>query len=116
MNNINQNLSEKSEKEFADLLDNARHIERESAIKNASMDVFWPCGFAWITFKMRKNHKHAKALINDGAYWDDYSRAYKYRCHATSSQNMDYKQAILNDVARYFQDNGIPVYVETRID
>ena len=88
-----------------------------SAQKNRNMDMIWPCGFAWITLKVRKNHKLAKFLKNFGFSWNDYGKSYQYRGHDIShAQNMDYRVQFLNDMNEVLRANGIPSYVDNRID
>lgn len=98
-------------------LGRAHMIGYDSATANKAMDVMWPCGFAWIGLKIRKNHKFAKLLIEFGFRWNDYAKQFEYRGHDIShAQNMDYREQFLNDMSQYLRSHGIPSYVETRID
>lgn len=57
---------------------------------------WFPCGFAWVTYKCRKNAKQAKDLIANDFSWDDYRREYSLsggRFHNT--QSMDHKENIV---------------------
>lgn len=115
--NINTELGTLSATKFDSILKNADLVGHVAAKGQKNLDQMWPCGFAWIVFKIRKNHKHAKALLDAGAYWNDYEKCYQYTPHKfTHSQNMDYKAAILSAVSGYFQEQGLPVWVNTRID
>jgi hypothetical protein len=116
-NATNEALSALNPAQFAVILHKASVVGEFAAKAHKDKDIMWPCGFAWIVFKIRKNHKHAKALLDAGAYWNDYEKCYQYTPHKfTHSQNMDYKAAILQDVAAYFNDNGLSVYVNSRMD
>ena len=83
---------------------------------------WYPCGFAWAYVKIRKNHKLAQTLRDIGYKWDDYRKHYYFSMSqefvkfSEMSQSMDYRARCLNAYAQVMRDNGIPCYVETRID
>ena len=66
--------------------------------QNPEGSNWWPCGFAWVNYKCRKNAKEAGALMAEGFTWDDYRKVYSLSPYAwTNTQSMDYKAAILRD-------------------
>lgn len=83
---------------------------------------WYPCGFAWAYVKIRKNHKLAQTLRDIGYRWDDFRKHYYFSMSqefvkfSEMSQSMDYRARCLNAYAQVMRDNGIPCYVETRID
>ena len=57
---------------------------------------WYPCGFAWLTYKCRKNAKEAAILLQAGFRWDDYSKLYTFSGGSFSNtQSMNYKTEIL---------------------
>ncbi len=89
-------------------------------VKNNPEGPNWfPCGFAWLAYKCRKNAKEAGTLIAQGFRWDDYEKVYSLSPYQwTNTQSMDYKEAILQagveKAKRSYPD--IAFYVRTRID
>jgi len=103
--------------DLSTILTNALFAGRKAAIDFKEMDVMWPCGFAWINVKIRKNHRLASILREHGFTWNDYNKTYQYRGHSISgAQNMDYREKFLNVMVDHMRNNGIPCYVETRMD
>lgn len=93
-------------------------------IESKTPEPHWyPCGFAWLAIRIRKNHRLAKTLIGLGFRWDDYDKSYQTSLYNTipcayseMSQSMDYRARILNSVASVLQSEGMPFNVRTRID
>lgn len=78
---------------------------------------WYPCGFANLLIKCRKNAKFAVVLKAEGFRWDDYNKAYAHGAYDwTNTQSMYYKEAILRAFLSALRDAGIPARVETRID
>lgn len=94
-------------------------LDKES---NNTPDHWYPCGFAWVSVPMRKNHKMAATFKALGYTWNDYRKAYQFRMPAgfvkdrNLWQSMDYAAACLAAYSQVMRDNGITCYVETRID
>lgn len=82
---------------------------------------WYPCGFAWLNIRMRKNHRLSRILIENGWRWDDYRKSYTFSLpmsmHAPNmSQAMDYKERVLQKMRDVLLDYGVPSYVSTHID
>lgn len=80
---------------------------------------WYPCGFAWVTYKCRKNAKEAGSLIAEGFRWDDYEKVYTMTAYEfTNTQSMDYKEAVLRAGVRNATQRfpNIGFGVRTRID
>lgn len=84
---------------------------------------WYPCGFAWATYKCRKNAAESIGLVASGWTWDDYRKVYTLsmgKFHNT--QSMDYKEAIGYAFAgaanAYLTDKGFPasIGIRTHID
>lgn len=80
---------------------------------------WYPCGFAWATYKCRKNAAEAKVLTAYGWTWDDYRKLYTLsmgKFHNT--QSMDYKVAIGGAFAStanaYLTNKGFPAAIGIR--
>lgn len=93
-------------------------------VESATPEAHWfPCGFAWLAYRCRKNAKISKTLIALGFRWDDYAKHYYtslYREISSvpdMSQSMDYRARVLRAVAKSLNESGIEgFYVDTRID
>lgn len=79
---------------------------------------WYPCGFAWLTYKCRKNAKEAATLKDNGFRWDDYRKEYTlgaFKWKAT--QSMDYQISIVREVQQSLAESGFPQFgVDSRID
>lgn len=103
---------------------NAFNIGMEAMAKEAEKpEAHWyPCGFAWIAVKIRKNNKLAKTFLANGWRWDDYAKAYTFRMPADMYkvkdmwQSMDYAARCLNAMCKELTAIGVNAYVDTRID
>lgn len=77
---------------------------------------WYPCGFAWIAYKCRKNAKEARILLANGFHWNDYSKHY-YKSAPTNTQSMNYQEAVLQAMQKSLVDNGYTnFHIQTRID
>ena len=77
----------------------------------------FPCGFAWITFRCRKNSKLAPVLLEAGFRWDDYDKRYIMSPYAwTNTQDMDFKEQICRAFVDAAEDVGAHFGVRSRID
>lgn len=103
------------------LLDEAVEFGREES--KVPEPHWYPCGFAWLSIKMRKNGRLAKTLIAYGFRWNDYDKAYQTSMYdrivsiENMSQSMDYRARVLNAVTACLHIHGLTeFYVNTRID
>lgn len=95
----------------------------QMAIAAQTPEPHWyPCGFAWASIQMRKNHRLARTLLTLGWRWNGYRKAFTYSMPLTAykfsemSQSMDYKARCLRAFAKSLNDDGIPCHVYTQID
>lgn len=65
----------------------------------------YPCGFAWVEFRCRKNAREAKELIANGARWNDYAKCYSLSV-STRTQDMDYNFACCRTFADAMKEAG----------
>lgn len=94
-----------------------KRLAAEYVAANPEGPNWWPCGFANLHIKCRKNAKVAAVLKDEGFRWDDYRKSYAHGAYDwTNTQSMDYKEAILRVFQQALRDCGIPSNVETRID
>lgn len=81
---------------------------------------WYPCGFAGITYKCRKNAKEHVALVNAGFRWDDYHKEYYLSAYTfTNTQSMNYQEDILRAAVRAanpFIADGVSFGIRSRID
>jgi hypothetical protein len=78
---------------------------------------WYPCGFAWLTYKCRKNAKEAADLIAHGFRWSDYEKRYILSPYEwTNTQAMDYKESILRAMQAELKVHGYEFGIHTRID
>ncbi len=84
---------------------------------------WFPCGFAWLAYKCRKNAKIGKELQQLGFRWNDYDKAWQTSLYDSiqsisgMSQSMDYRARVLNTVAKSLRESGFDGFcVDTRID
>ena len=87
--------------------------------KNPEGPNWYPCGFAWVTYKCRKNAKEAGSLIARGFRWDDYEKVYTLSAYKfANTQSMDYQESVLRAgvaaAARHYPN--IHFGIRTRID
>lgn len=76
----------------------------------------FPCGFAWVSFKCRKNSKVGKELQALGARWSDYNKYYRISV-PTRTQDMEYNIRCCEAFVRAMKANGFDGFnVESRID
>jgi hypothetical protein len=77
-----------------DIFDEAQEEARKHAYEIAGKDVMiYPCGFAWVELKVRKNSKIGKEMEKEGIMdWDDYRKCYKYWV-GEYNQSMEHKEA-----------------------
>lgn len=95
----------------------AKAAARAYVAANPEGPNWFPCGFASLTYKCRKNAKEAGALIAEGFRWDDYRKEYSMSAYEfTNTQSMDYKEAILLAAARGAEPFGVNFSVRTQID
>jgi hypothetical protein len=90
---------------------------RTFAAANPEGPNWYPCGFAWLTYKCRKNGAESKALIANGFRWGDYEKRYMLSGGTFSNtQSMYYKESILRVVQESLKEAGYTFDVQTRID
>ena len=83
---------------------------------------WYPCGFAWLVIKVRKNDKVSHTLKSLGFRWSDYNKQYQFSmpCEAYKAagmqQSMDYATRCLTALANVLNDAGYPCFVQSRID
>lgn len=79
---------------------------------------WYPCGFAWLTYKCRKNAKESAILKEVGFRWDDYRKEYSLSGGTWSNtQAMDYKTAICLAVLDSLKESGYSNFgFQNRID
>lgn len=93
-------------------------------VESLTPEPHWfPCGFAWLSYRCRKNAKMGKALQILGFRWNDYDKAWQSSLYAEipcvkdMSQSMDYRSRILRAVCDVLKAEGFTkFYVNTRID
>lgn len=87
-----------------------------SFIANNPAPHTYPCGFAWVEFKCRKNAREAKELIAAGARWSDYAKAYSISIN-TPTQSMFYNEAACDAfVASMIEQGFTGFHRRSRID
>lgn len=98
-------------------------IEAGKAESMTAETHWYPCGFAWLAYRCRKNSKIGKALQAMGWRWSDYEKAWQTSLYdvipaiSGMSQSMDYRARILAKVRDVLKAEGFTeFYVETRID
>ncbi len=95
---------------------NALAAARGHAASNPEGADWFPCGFAWVAFRCRKNAKESKTLIANGFRWDDYRKSYLFSA-PTRSQSMRYNEAVAQVAVDYLAQNGFDGFrVESWID
>lgn len=111
-------LSEKPEELFVALRTAERAADEYMAKNPENQDHWYPCGFAWVSFpKIRKNAKESAELIAHGWRWDDYLKRYTlWGGHFSSTQSMDYKEAVCDAYSKTMRSLGYNTSVSTRID
>lgn len=83
---------------------------------------WYPCGFAWLSLRCRKNAKIGKALNNMGFRWNSYEKAwqssmYSLPCADGMGQSMDYRARILQAACDVLHAHGYKdFYVTSRAD
>lgn len=78
---------------------------------------WYPCGFANLHYKCRKNASIASILIAEGFRWDDYLKSYSHGAYDwTNTQSLDYKSGILQAFADAAEKHGVNLRLETRWD
>lgn len=78
---------------------------------------WFPCGFANLRYKCRKNAKEAKVLLAEGFRWDDYEKVYSHGAYDwTNTQSLNYKAAILEVMRDKMALAGVTTYVHQRWD
>lgn len=84
---------------------------------------WYPCGFAWLAIKHRKNGPLSATFKHLGWRWNDYEKAYTYSMPASfrvapnMGQSMDYAARCLGALGRVLSDQGgVQADVITRID
>lgn len=96
-------------------LNNAFAAVNAHRAKNPETHNF-PCGFAWVTFKTRKNSKVGKELAALGHRWSDYHKSYHISV-STRTQDMDYNTECCNVFVNAMRAAGYEGFnVESRID
>ena len=90
----------------------------EASIPEAS---WYPCGFAYLCIKVRKNSKLAHPLLQCGFRWNDYNKEYRYGMpHELKlqgmTQSMDYAERCLNAIVKKLEPLELTCYVHTHID
>jgi len=86
------------------------------AVLNTEGADWYPCGFAWVAYRCRKNAKESKTLIANGFRWDDYRKAYM-RSSPTRSQAMNYNIKVAQVAVDHLAQNGFNgFFVESWID
>lgn len=98
----------------------AKNAARAYVAANPEGPNWYPCGFAWMTYKCRKNAKEAGALQAEGFRWDDYRKMYTMSAYQfVNTQSMNYQEDILRAAVRataQFIPDGVVFGVESRID
>lgn len=91
-------------------------------VEASTPEAHWyPCGFAWLCIKIRKNGALAKTLLSLGFNWDSYHRTYMYSMPNQYIaegmwQSMDYAARCLRAMAAKLREAGFECYVKTHID
>jgi len=96
----------------------AQKEARKFAIKEEGENVMiFPCGFAWIYHKTRKNNKFGKELEQSGLFeWDPYYKRYYYWV-GEYNQSMDHKYAHAKKLAEILTyELAAPFYASSRMD
>ena len=88
-------------KDYKAIFNTANEIAREHAYESQGEDVMiFPCGFAWVTLKVRKNDRLGKELEELGLMqWDDYRKCY-YIWIGEYNQSMFHKEAHAEAMAK----------------
>lgn len=103
--------------EFTTVVNDAVGYGWDYATQSKPAQDSYPCGFAQLNLRLRKNDKRASILTAAGFRWDDYSKVwYLYGGVFTNYQNVDFKENILEAAAKAFEAAGIPVNVSSRWD
>ena len=99
------------------LLIEANRIGAETAKLLETNEFEYPCGFASVCIRMRKNGPGYKLLKAAGWRWSDY---YKHWCLSagrfTMTQSMRVHEEIARSISNYLVQNGIASNVQSRID
>ena len=82
-----------------------------------TLNVGWyPCGFAGIAYKCRKNAKVSKVLIECGFRWSDYEKQYRLSA-PEGSQSMTAKEMVAQHIIDRLEAEGIKGFATySRID
>ncbi len=92
-------------KDYKSIFDTASEIAKEHAYESQGEDVMiFPCGFAWVKFKVKKNDPVGKELKRQGLMqWDDYYKHY-YIWISEYNQSMLHKEAHAQAMAKILKD------------
>lgn len=103
--------------DLATALQNAKAAAVTWLKANPEGPNWYPCGFAYLTYKCRKNAKEAATLKHHGFSWNDYHKQYERTAYdMTNTQSMDYKESLLRVMADSLRNEGFAFNVRTYID
>lgn len=78
---------------------------------------WFPCGFANLHYKCRKNAKESAVLQAEGFRWDDYRKTYSHGAYSwTNTQSLNYKAAILTAMQNAMREAGVPTTLDEKWD
>ena len=92
-------------KDYKPIFDTANEIAREHAYESQGDDVMiYPCGFAWVKLKVKKNDPTGKELERQGLMdWDPVAKHY-YIWIGEYNQSMLHKEAHAEAMAKILND------------
>jgi len=101
-----------------DIFDKAQEEARKYSLETVGKDVMiYPCGFAWVELKVRKNSKIGKEVEAEGIMdWDDYRKCYKYWVGGYN-QSVQHKEAHAEKLAEILSNELFaPFEANSRLD
>lgn len=101
-----------------EVFENATKAAREHAYKKVGDNVMiYPCGFAWVELKVKKNNKLGKELEKEEMMmWDPISKSYKHWV-AEYNQSMLHKEAHAEKMAQILFEELFELFeAKSRLD
>ena len=100
-----------------DIFKSAQVEARQYAFKTIGKDVMiYPCGFAWVYVKLRKNNPFGKQLESIGFQWDVFRKHYCYWV-GEYNQSCSHKEAHAEKLAELLtKEFGMKFYHSSRLD
>jgi hypothetical protein len=99
-----------------------RGLEKMEEASRIEESHWYPCGFAWVAIKIRKNGALSYSLKELGFRWDDYRKHYYWAMpysavkFSSMSQSMAYRARCLQAITNELNAAGFYCNVETRVD